>query len=156
MLTLEGQAGAGARSGARYAIVASRFNETIVARLLEGALEALGEHGVDDDRILVVRVPGAFEIPQVAQRLASSHDAVIALGCVIRGETAHFDYVAGECAAGLSRVALDGPACVTFGVLTTDTAEQALARSGPKASNKGYEAAVVALELVDLAHRLSG
>ncbi len=148
--TIEGQlSGTG-----RYAIVASRFNEAIVGRLLGGALEALNEHGIGEQRITVVWVPGAFELPQIARRLAASYDAIVALGCVIRGETAHFDYVAGQCAAGLAEVALAGPACVTLGVLTTDTADQALARAGSKADNKGYEAALAAIRLVDLSRRL--
>ena len=137
--------------GGRYAIVASRFNDLITARLLDGALDALRRHGVPDNAITVVWVPGAFELPIVCRRLVASgkHDAVIALGAVIRGSTAHFDYVAGEAARGVS-AAGSGNVPVIFGVLTTDTIEQAIERAGSKMGNKGGEAAVTAIEMVNL------
>lgn len=140
----------------RVACVAARFNDFIVAPLLRGALDALGRHGVAGDRIEVVRVPGAFEIPLVVRKLASSgrYDALIALGAVIRGDTPHFEYVAGECAAGLARVALETGVPVAFGVLTTDTIEQATDRAGGKAGNKGADAALTAIEMVALLRKL--
>ncbi len=133
------------------AIVASRFNRFIVDQLVEGAADALKRHGIDEDRLLLVWVPGAIELPLLADQLASSgrFDAVIALGAVIRGGTPHFDYVAGECARGLTRVALDNGLPVTFGVLTTDTVEQALERAGTGEGNKGYDAAMTAIEMVE-------
>ncbi len=133
------------------AIVASRFNRFIVDQLVEGAADALERHGIDEDRRLLVWVPGAFELPLLADQLASSghFDAVIALGAVIRGGTPHFDYVAGECARGLTRVALDNGLPVTFGVLTTDTVEQALERAGAGEGNKGYDVAMTALEMAE-------
>ncbi len=132
------------------AIVASRFNRFIVDQLVDGAKDALKRHGIDEDALLLVWVPGAFELPLLADQLASSgrFDAVIALGAVIRGGTPHFDYVAGECARGLNRVALDNGLPVTFGVLTTDTVEQALERAGTGAGNKGYDVAMTAIEMV--------
>jgi 6,7-dimethyl-8-ribityllumazine synthase len=137
--------------GGRYAIVASRFNDFITARLLDGALDALRRHGVPDAAITVVWVPGAFELPIVCRRLVASgkHDSVIALGAVIRGSTAHFDYVAGEAAKGVA-AAGGGNVPVIFGVLTTDTIEQAVERAGSKMGNKGGEAAVTAIEMVNL------
>ena len=137
--------------GGRYALIVSRFNDFINSRLLDGALDSLRRHGVDTDaRCTVVWVPGAYEMPLVAQRLARSgdYDAVIGLGCVIRGGTPHFDYVAGEVSKGISRVALDTGVPVAFGVLTTDTIEQAVERAGTKAGNKGAEAALAAIEMV--------
>jgi 6,7-dimethyl-8-ribityllumazine synthase len=135
----------------RIAIVASRFNRFIVDQLVEGAADALKRHGIDEDRLLLVWVPGAFELPLLADQLASSgrFDAVIALGAVIRGGTPHFDYVAGECARGLTRVALDNGLPVTFGVLTTDTVEQALERAGAGEGNKGYDVAMTAIEMAE-------
>jgi 6,7-dimethyl-8-ribityllumazine synthase len=140
----------------RYAIVASRFNSFIVERLLQGALDVLRRHGVEDKSIEVVHVPGAFELPLVAKRLASArrYDAVIALGAVIRGSTPHFDYVAGGCARGLAEVALSCDLPVVFGVLTVDTIEQAIERAGTKAGNKGADAALTALEMVSLLRKL--
>jgi 6,7-dimethyl-8-ribityllumazine synthase len=137
--------------GGRYAIVASRFNDFITARLLDGALDALRRHGVPDAAITVVWVPGAFELPIVCRRLVASgtQDAVIALGAVIRGSTAHFDYVAGEAAKGVA-AAGGGNVPVIFGVLTTDTIEQAVERAGSKMGNKGGEAAATAIEMVNL------
>lgn len=138
--------------GRRFAIVVSRFNELITERLLAGALDCLVRHGVGDDAIDVYRVPGAWELPQVAGRVVrlGRHDALIALGCVIRGATPHFDYVAGEAASGLGQVARTSEMPVVFGVLTTDTVEQALERAGTKSGNKGWETALSALEMADL------
>jgi 6,7-dimethyl-8-ribityllumazine synthase len=132
------------------AIIASRFNRFIVDQLLAGAQDALVRHGIEPSGQSLVWVPGAFELPLLADRLASSgrYDAVIALGAVIRGGTPHFDYVAGECASGLSRVALDTGIPVIFGVLTTDTVEQALERAGTGEGNKGFDAAMAAMEMV--------
>jgi len=134
----------------RIGIAHARFNEAVTSRLLEGALTALREHGVADDAIDVATVAGAFELPLCAQRLAMTgrYDAVIALGAVVRGETPHFDYVAGEAAAGLAQAALRHDLPMVLGVLTTDTMEQALARAGGDHGNKGYDAAVTALEMV--------
>jgi 6,7-dimethyl-8-ribityllumazine synthase len=139
-------------SGLRVAIVASRFNEAIVARLVEGATDGLRRHGVDTDSMAVAWVPGAFELPLVAARLATSggYDAVITLGAVIRGATGHYDFVAGQCAAGIQRVQLDTGVPIVFGVLTTDTIEQAVERAGTKAGNKGFEAASTAIEMANL------
>lgn len=140
-------------AGGRYALVVARFNDLITGRLLEGALDCLRRHGVDTDaRCTVVWVPGAVELPLVAQRLAASgkFDAVIALGCVIRGGTPHFDYVAGEAAKGLASASMSTGVPVSFGVLTTETIEQALERAGTKMGNKGAEAAMGALEMVSL------
>jgi len=144
--------------GARFAIVAARFNGEITDALLEGAVTTLAEHGVPDDHVSVVRVPGAYEIPITAKRLAASgrYEAIIALGAVVRGGTPHFEYVAGECARGVGRVALDEDVPVIFGVLTTDTDSQALDRAGGKEGNKGHEAAVAGLEMVTLLRRLEG
>ena len=143
---------------ARVALACAKFNGGITARLLDGVLAGLGASGVAPEAVTVAWVPGAFELPLAAQRLAGpgGADAVVALGAVIRGDTAHFDFVAGECASGLGRVALDTGVPVVFGVLTTDTVEQALVRSGEGPANKGYEAAVTALEMVDLLAGLPG
>lgn len=140
----------------RYGIVVSRFNAFINEHLLNGALDGLRRHGVEDDRIDVVWVPGAFEIPVVAKRMAEnkSYDAVICLGCVIRGATAHFDYVAGESAKGIAATALQTNVPVIYGVLTTETIEQAVERAGTKAGNKGWEAALTAIEMVDVLRKL--
>ena len=142
--------------GARFAIVAARFNAAITDALLEGAVATLAEHGVPNDHVSVVQVPGAFEIPITAKRLAASgrFEAIITLGAVVRGGTPHFEYVAGECARGISRVALQENVPVIFGVLTTDTDEQAQARAGGKEGNKGCEAAIAGLEMVTLLRRL--
>ena len=143
---------------ARFCIVAARFNESIVARLIDGALDALRRHGVDDAHLTLVRVPGAFEIPLAVRQAARTgrYDGVIALGTVIRGDTPHFDYVCGECASGVMRVALEEDLPIGFGVLTCDTVEQALERSGTQAGNKGAEATLSTIEMVDLARRLKG
>lgn len=140
----------------RFAVLAARFNEFIVDQLVKGAVETLRRHGASDKQIEVVRVPGAFDMPVVARKLALSkrYDAIIALGAVIKGATAHFDYVAGECAGGLARVANDTGVPVAFGVLTTDTIEQAIERAGTKAGNKGADAAVTALELANLLRKI--
>jgi 6,7-dimethyl-8-ribityllumazine synthase len=142
--------------GAKFAIVASRFNHFIVDRLVEGAVDAVLRHGGDERNVTLVRVPGAWELPLVARRLAGSGkvDAVIALGAVIRGSTPHFDYVAGEAAGGLSAAAQSSAVPILFGVLTTETIEQAIERAGTKAGNKGWDAAVGAIEMVSLARAL--
>ncbi|MDP9374747.1 MAG: 6,7-dimethyl-8-ribityllumazine synthase [Chloroflexota bacterium] len=138
--------------GRRFAIVVSRFNELIGRQLLTGALDALRRHGVTDDRIAVAWVPGAFEIPLVAKRLAGAgqHDAVVCLGAVIRGATPHFDYVAGGVASGIAGASLETGVPIIFGVLTTDTIEQAIERAGTKAGNKGADAALSALEMTNV------
>jgi 6,7-dimethyl-8-ribityllumazine synthase len=143
--------------GGRYALVASRFNDLIVARLVDGAVDTLVRHGVNPDDITIVRVPGSFEMPLVCDKCASSarFDAVLALGCVIRGGTPHFDYVAGEVAKGVAAANRHGVP-VVFGVLTTDSIEQALERAGSKMGNKGAEAALAALEMVNLLRALGG
>lgn len=142
--------------GRRFAVVVSRFNHPVTSRLLDGALAAFGRGGVDDRDLEVVWAPGAFEIPLVAQRLARSDqfDAVVCLGAVIRGETAHFDYVAGECARGVQEVALETGLPCLFGVLTTDTLEQALDRAGGAHGNKGWDAAMAAMEMAGLLESL--
>jgi len=140
----------------RIAFVAARFNEFIVEPLVRGALDALKRHGATEKQVEIIRVPGAFEIPIVLRKLALSrrYDALIALGAVIRGDTPHFDYVAGECAGGVSRVALESGVPIAFGVLTTDTVEQAMDRAGGKAGNKGADAALTEIEMVNLLRRL--
>jgi 6,7-dimethyl-8-ribityllumazine synthase len=140
----------------RFALIAARFNSAIVDQLVAGALDALKRHGVADDAIDIVRVPGSFEIPLVAQRLAGSgrYAAVICLGAVLRGETGHYDYVAGEAAAGVARTALATNVPVIFGILTCDTLEQALQRAGAKSGNKGFDAALTAIEMVNLLRNL--
>lgn len=143
-------------TGMRFAVVAGRFNQDIVDRLVQGAVDELLRHGVDADAVTVVRVPGAFELPVVVHRLAvrGDVDAVIALGAVVRGETPHFDFVAGEAARGCGQVALDTGIPVAFGVLTTDTWEQADARAGGEHGNKGAEAAAAAIETVSVLRSL--
>jgi 6,7-dimethyl-8-ribityllumazine synthase len=150
---IEGQV---AGDGCRIAIAAARFNGHIVESLIAGAVDALTRHGVSADAITIVRAPGAWELPLVVQRLASSkaYDAVIALGCVIRGETPHFDFVAGENAKGIAMVMMATGVPVLNGVLTTDTTDQALARAGLKAGNKGADAALAALEMCGLLEQL--
>jgi 6,7-dimethyl-8-ribityllumazine synthase len=140
----------------RFAIVLSRFNEVIGKSLLEGAEDVLRRHGVSDDHITVVRVPGAFEIPLAAQELAKSgkYSAIVCLGAVIRGATSHYDYVAGQMAAGIAQVGLSTGVPIGFGVLTTDTIEQAVERAGSKAGNKGADAALAALEMADLLKKI--
>lgn len=141
----------------RFAIVAARFNAFIVEKLVDGALDALRRHGVEEDHVTLVRVLGSWELPVTCARLAKSEkfDAVIALGAVIRGATAHFDYVAGEAAKGVAAASLASGVPVIFGVLTTDTIEQAVERAGTKAGNKGYDAACAAIEMVSLGRALT-
>ncbi|NLD38474.1 MAG: 6,7-dimethyl-8-ribityllumazine synthase [Desulfatiglans sp.] len=138
--------------GYRFAIVVSRFNDFISSKLVEGALDALKRHGANEDNITLVRVPGAFEIPIAAKRLATKggYDAIICLGAVIRGATPHFDYVASEVAKGIAVVSLESTLPVTFGVLTTDNLEQAIERAGSKSGNKGWDAAMAAMEMASL------
>ncbi len=147
--TVEGKLSA---EGFEFAIIVSRFNDFICSRLVEGAMDALKRHGATEKQVVVVKVPGAFEIPVIAKRLAASgrYDALICIGAVIRGATPHFDYVAAEVSKGIASVALDSNVPVTFGVLTTDNLEQAIERAGSKSGNKGYEAAVAAIELANL------
>ncbi|WNC71321.1 6,7-dimethyl-8-ribityllumazine synthase [Thalassotalea psychrophila] len=144
-------------SGKKFAIVVSRFNSFVVESLLEGAVDALKRHGnVADADITIVRVPGAYELPVAAKRIAAKggYDAVIAIGAVIRGGTPHFDFVAGECNKGLAQVAMEFDIPVAFGVITVDSIEQAIERSGTKAGNKGAEAALSALEMVNVLDQL--
>jgi 6,7-dimethyl-8-ribityllumazine synthase len=143
--------------GAKFAVVATRFNHFIVDRLVDGALDALARHGGDVKNVTLVRVPGAWELPNVVQRVCGSKkvDAVIALAAVIRGATPHFDYVAGEATKGIAMAQAQSGVPVAFGVLTTDTIEQAIERAGTKAGNKGWDAAVSAIEMVSLARALS-
>jgi 6,7-dimethyl-8-ribityllumazine synthase len=140
----------------RIAIIAARFNESIVDNLINGALDALKRHGAGDNQLRLVRVPGAYELPLAAQRLAKSRqaDGIVALGAVIRGATPHFDYVCSECASGLSRVSLEYDVPIGFGVLTCDTIEQALERAGTKAGNKGADAAMAVVEMIGLLQQL--
>ncbi|PYE33856.1 6,7-dimethyl-8-ribityllumazine synthase [Idiomarina fontislapidosi] len=143
--------------GKKFAIVVSRFNHFVVESLLQGAVQTLKQYGqVADDDITVVRVPGAYEIPVAAKRLAESgkYDAIIAVGAVIRGGTPHFDFVAGESNSGLGRVSMEFGLPVAFGIITTDTLEQAIERSGSKAGNKGSEAALSALEMVNVLDKI--
>jgi len=144
--------------GFRFAIVVSRFNDFICSRLMEGAVDALVRHGGDEDKISVIKVPGAFEMPLAAKKLVQtgSYDAVICLGAVIRGATPHFEYVAAEVSKGIANVALESDVPVTFGVLTTDNLEQAIERAGSKSGNKGYEAAMAAVEMANLFRVLEG
>jgi 6,7-dimethyl-8-ribityllumazine synthase len=138
--------------GMRFSIVVSRFNDFINGKLLDGALDALSRHGADDDNIAIVRVPGSFEIPLVAQKLANSgnFDAIICLGAVIRGATPHFEYISAEVTKGIAKVTLDSGIPVSFGILTTDNIEQAIERAGTKSGNKGWDAALAAVEMVNL------
>ena len=143
--------------GARFAVVVSRFNSFVVENLLTGAMDALTRHGVARSDITVVRVPGAWEIPLTAQRLAATRrfDAIVAVGAVIRGGTPHFEYVAGETVKGLAQVTLAHGVPIGFGVLTVDTIEQAIERAGTKAGNKGAEAALSAMEMVSLLRKIA-
>ena len=143
--------------GLRFAVVVSRWNDFLTSRLLEGAFDALESSGVAEPAVEVFKVPGAFELPLAAQKAAETggFDAIIALGVVIRGETPHFDYVAGEAAKGISQVGLKTGIPVMFGVVTADTVEQAMNRSGVKAGNKGYEAAMSAIEVANLFRQMS-
>ena len=143
--------------GAKFAIVGSRFNAFIVERLIEGAIDALVRHGADAKNITVVRVPGSWEIPLVCRRLAKSGqlDAIVSVGAVIRGATPHFDHVANEVSKGVAQASLDSGVPIAFGVLTTDSIEQAVERAGTKAGNKGFDAAMAAIEMVTLGKQLS-
>ena len=143
-------------SGKKVALVVGRFNAFITKNLMEGAVDTLVRHGIDDSAITAIWAPGAFEIPLVVKKVAASgkYDAVIALGCVIRGGTPHFDYVAGEAAKGIGQLALQHDIPILFGVLTTDSIEQAIERAGTKAGNKGAEAAMAALEMMSLMEQL--
>ena len=147
-----------APKGTRFAIVASRFNHFIVDHLVGGALDALGRHGAEDANVTLVRVPGAWEIPVAVQRVAKSRkvDGIIALSAVIRGSTPHFDYVAGEISKGVAQLSLQHSLPVAFGVLTTDSIEQAVERAGTKAGNKGWDAALSAIEMVSLNQAFEG
>ncbi len=144
-------------SGLRIGVICSRFNELISERLLAGAVDGLARHGVADTDVTTVWVPGAFELPLAALRMArrGRYDALITLGAIIRGATSHYDLVAGQAAAGVARVALDTGVPVVFGVLTTDTIEQALERAGTKAGNKGFDSAATAIEMADVVRRLA-
>lgn len=147
--TLEGALNA---KGLTFGIVVSRFNEFFSKKLLEGALDCLGRHGAEEKNVTIAWVPGGFEIPLAAKRMACSekYDAVIALGALIRGNTPHFDFIAAEVAKGLAATALETNRPIIFGVITTDTIEQAIERSGTKAGNKGFDAAMAAIEMVNL------
>jgi len=144
-------------TGLKFAIIASRFNSFVVDRLLEGALDALKRTGARDEDVTVMRTPGSFEIPALAQKAsAGPYDAVICVGAVIRGGTPHFDYIAAEVTKGIAQVAMTSPVPVVYGVITTDTIEQAIERAGTKAGNKGYDAAMTAVELCNLYRALGG
>jgi 6,7-dimethyl-8-ribityllumazine synthase len=147
--TMEGRISA---EGFQFALIVSRFNDFIGSKLAEGAMDALKRHGAKDEQMTLVKVPGAFEIPLTAKKLAESgkYDAVICVGAVIRGSTPHFDYVAAEMSKGIAMVALETKIPVTFGVLTTENLEQAIERAGSKAGNKGWDAAMAAMEMVNL------
>jgi len=147
--TFEGKISA---EGFHFAIIVARFNDFISSKLVEGAMDALKRHGADDDQISLIRVPGAFEIPIAAKRLVENgrYHAVICLGAVIRGATPHFDYVASEVSKGIAAVALESKIPLTFGVLTTENLEQAIERAGSKSGNKGWDAAMAAMEMVNL------
>jgi 6,7-dimethyl-8-ribityllumazine synthase len=153
MKTIEG---AMTVSKARFCLVAARFNSFVVESLVDGAIDTLKRHGADEEEITLVRVPGAFEMPVVLEKLAAKgeYDAIIALGAVIRGGTPHFDYVAGECVKGMAQVSLKHGVPVAFGVLTVDTIEQAIERAGTKAGNKGAEATLSAIEMVNLLRQI--
>jgi 6,7-dimethyl-8-ribityllumazine synthase len=155
-MTIKTVEGALRVQNARFCLVVSRFNSFVVESLLGGALDALKRHGAEDTDLTVVRVPGAFEMPVAIERIAAKggYDAIVALGAVIRGGTPHFDYVAGECVKGMAQVSLKHGIPVSFGVLTVDTIEQAIERAGTKAGNKGAEAAMSAIEMVNLLRQL--
>ena len=144
-------------TGFKIALIASRWNEVVTARLVAGALDGLVRHGADEKNIDLVKVPGSFELPQAASRLAAKgrYDAIVALGCLIRGETPHFDLLAAETAKGLAQVAVASGVPVIFGVLTCDTMDQAVDRAGGKSGNKGWDAALAAIEMVSLYRRLA-
>ena len=151
--TIEGQL---TTQNSQYCLVVARFNSFVVEHLLEGAIDTLKRHGATDQEITIVRVPGAFEMPVVLDKIAKkgTYDAIVALGAVIRGGTPHFDFVAGECVKGMAQVSLQQGVPIAFGVLTVDTIEQAIERSGTKAGNKGGEAALSAIEMVNVLKQL--
>ncbi|MBN1513682.1 MAG: 6,7-dimethyl-8-ribityllumazine synthase [Phycisphaerae bacterium] len=136
----------------RFALLVTRFNDFITSKLLSGAVDTLQRHGCPDGQMTVVRVPGSYELPLAARKLVGTgrYDAVICLGCIIRGQTPHFEYIAAECAKGIAQVAMESGTPVTFGVITADTLEQAIERAGTKAGNKGSDAAMAAIELANL------
>ena len=136
--------------GLRFGVIASRFNDEIVSGLLDGALTCLQRHGANDDDVSLYRVPGAFEIPTLAAQLAGTHDALITLGCLLRGDTPHFDFISAQVTNDLSRVAVQSRFPIAFGVITCNTLEQAIERSSPGTSNKGWEAALAAIEMANL------
>jgi 6,7-dimethyl-8-ribityllumazine synthase len=142
--------------GVKFGMVVSRFNDFINKRLLDGALDALYRHGAEDKNVSIVKVPGSFEIPLMAKKLADSgnYDAVICLGAVIRGATPHFEYISAEVTKGIAKVALDSGVPISFGILTTDNIEQAIERAGTKSGNKGWDAALAAIEMVNLLKRV--
>jgi len=143
-------AGSADATGLRFGIIASRFNDDIVAGLMDGAFDCLERHGASNDDITLYRVPGAFEIPMLARVIADKHDAVITLGCLLRGDTPHFDFISAQVTNDLSRVAVDTRSAIAFGVITCNTMEQAVARSSRGTGNKGWEAALAAIEMANL------
>lgn len=151
--TIEGKLDA---KGLKTAIVASRFNDFVTTKLIEGAVDCLSRHGAAEKEITVIRVPGSFELPLAAKKAASSgkYDAIICLGALIRGQTPHFDYIAAEVTKGIAQVSMDTSIPVTFGVITADTLEQAIDRAGAKSGNKGFEAALGAVEMADLLRQM--
>jgi len=153
MKTFEGELQA---KGLKFAIIVSRFNDFIGSKLLDGAVDALTRHGASEQNIEIIKVPGAYEIPLAAKKVASKkkHDAVICLGAIIRGATPHFDYVAAEASKGIAQASLDTGIPIAFGVLTTDTIEQAVERAGTKSGNKGWDCAMVAIEMAQLFKKL--
>ncbi len=153
MRVLEGEVSG---KGLRFCIVASRFNDFITARLIDGAVDALRRHGAEYENITIVRVPGSFEIPLTVKRLAEKgeYDAILALGTIIRGATPHFEYVASETAKGIAVASMDTGVPVAFGVITADTIEQAIERAGSKAGNKGWDAAITAMEMANLIKKI--
>ena len=155
-MTIKTIEGALTVSNARFCLLVARFNSFVVESLLQGALDTLKRHGADEADITIVRVPGAFEMPLALERLAAKddYDAIIAVGAVIRGGTPHFEYVAGECVKGMAHVSLKHSVPIAFGVLTVDTIEQAIERAGTKAGNKGAEAAMSAIEMVNLLRQI--
>jgi len=142
--------------GLRFGVIASRFNEEIVEGLLAGALDCLKRHGATEDAVTVYRVPGAFEIPQIARAVIEQHDALITVGCILRGETPHFEFIATQVITELSRIATDARIPIAFGVITCETLQQAIDRSSPGAGNKGWEAALAAIEMGNLWRALKG
>jgi len=150
--------GAFKAQGIRIGIVVSRFNEFITHQLLNGALDALARHGAEDENIKIIKVPGAFEIPYAAARMAAqkNYDTIICLGAVIRGETPHFEYISAEVTKGIAKIALETSIPIIYGVITTENIEQAIERAGTKAGNKGWDAAMAALEMVDLYRKIGG